>query len=332
VQLITTTATGKTEYIITIPSGVEFLRIGIAKQIAIESFIGQSAVQNQNLHKFKNLPSTCMTAFYEKMNAKAARIGMANSSFVSASGLTKQNFITAKDQLKMMIEACSYDALLKVWDRDSWSIDVGKENPVNVTSSVASTALSTYYTLLGGKTGTLDYGSGDLQVVNVCAVCANSYGDVFIGVIVDATSDSARWTAMKELMDIATAVKHTPNYDVSSASVAHANSAIVCELPKSPAMWQTHTPIVLFAQNENVVKAPASTTKVMTIITALDYLPSLWEKVEIVSEDIEAGSGNYFSAGDKITVEDLLFAMMLPSSNTCAIALARLAGDYILSI
>lgn len=329
VELITTTAVGRTSYTITIPSGIEFLRISIAKRITIEQFLGSAA--RSNIHKFANTPSSCISAFLEKMNAKAARIGMTDSTFVSCSGLTRQNFVTAHDELKMMIEACSYNSLLKVWDKDSWTVQTGG-TPVNVNTTVTSASLENYYTLLGGKTGTLDYGSGDLKVVNVCAVCANDYGDIFIGVIIDASSDSARWTAMKQLMDIATAVKHTPNYDVSSASVTDANCAIVCELPQNPAMWQSHTPTILFAQNATSSKAPASTTKVMTVITALDYIVDINETVEIVSADIEAGSGNYFSAGDKITVEDLLFAMMLPSSNTCANALARLAGDYILFI
>lgn len=67
----------------------------------------------------------------------------------------------------------------------------------------------------------------------------------------------------------------------------------------------------------------------MTAITALDYMTNLDEKIVVQESDITFGMGNYFNIGDIITFRDALYSMMLPSSNTCATAVARTAGERI---
>ena len=65
----------------------------------------------------------------------------------------------------------------------------------------------------------------------------------------------------------------------------------------------------------------------MSIISGLDYISSVKEQVGIISSDIESGSGITMYAGDVMTIEDILYAMMLVSSNTCAQALGRVVGE-----
>lgn len=79
---------------------------------------------------------------------------------------------------------------------------------------------------------------------------------------------------------------------------------------------------VLFASNENAKLYPASTTKVLTAMVVLDEIP-LKTKVKIDSRAVGIeGSSIYLRAGEVLTVEDLLYGMMLRSGNDSAVALA----------
>ena len=79
---------------------------------------------------------------------------------------------------------------------------------------------------------------------------------------------------------------------------------------------------VLYADGKDEVCYPASTTKVLTALIALERLPL--DKIVIVPEIAEGveGSSIYLKAGDTITVEDLLFGLMLRSGNDAAVTLA----------
>lgn len=86
---------------------------------------------------------------------------------------------------------------------------------------------------------------------------------------------------------------------------------------------------VLYQENENARCYPASTTKILTAYIALNTL----ELDRIVTIKSEAsgveGSSLYLKCGDKITVEDLLYGLMLRSGNDCATALALEVSDCI---
>ena len=151
------------------------------------------------------------------------------------------------------------------------------------------------------------------------------------GVILDATTKESRFLAMKQLFDIAKKVIADPSYVPSDTEFTYASKGCVCVLPPdSTAFYEQYPLTLLYAKNEEVQTIPASTTKVMAIVTALPYIKSIKDKVTIESEDIQTGSGNFFEAGDTMTFEDLLFGMLLPSSNTCAWALAHNVGKVIL--
>ncbi len=79
---------------------------------------------------------------------------------------------------------------------------------------------------------------------------------------------------------------------------------------------------VLYADGKDEVCYPASTTKVLTALITLERLPL--DKIVTVPEIAEGveGSSIYLKAGDTITVEDLLFGLMLRSGNDAAVTLA----------
>lgn len=79
---------------------------------------------------------------------------------------------------------------------------------------------------------------------------------------------------------------------------------------------------VLYAHNENQPMQIASTTKIMTALIVLENC-ELEEKVKIPVEAVGVeGSSLYLKAGEVITVQDLLYGLMLQSGNDAAVALA----------
>lgn len=90
----------------------------------------------------------------------------------------------------------------------------------------------------------------------------------------------------------------------------------------SSIVMDTKTKRVLYENNINKRMLPASTTKILTCITALE-LYELDDFVVVTKEMISVeGSRIYLEVGDVISVQDLLYGLMLCSGNDAANALA----------
>lgn len=83
---------------------------------------------------------------------------------------------------------------------------------------------------------------------------------------------------------------------------------------------------VLYEKNATEPRAIASITKLMTVVTFLEYNPGWDKEITMASDDFRAGAVPVFSVGDKITVKDLFYATLVASSNEGANALARSTG------
>jgi len=83
---------------------------------------------------------------------------------------------------------------------------------------------------------------------------------------------------------------------------------------------------VLYEKNAYEKHSMASTTKIMTALVALENKPLS----DIVTASAEAagteGSSIYLKQGEKITLEDLLYGLMLASGNDAAVAIAEHVG------
>ena len=80
---------------------------------------------------------------------------------------------------------------------------------------------------------------------------------------------------------------------------------------------------VLYAKNENAKLRPASMTKMMTCLLALEHYDDLDQKVTVTSEAVGVGgSGMNLQEGEVLTVRQLLYGLMLHSSNDAAVCLA----------
>ena len=86
---------------------------------------------------------------------------------------------------------------------------------------------------------------------------------------------------------------------------------------------------ILFRKNENEQRKMASTTKIMTSIIVIENC-NLSDTVEISKKSAGTGGSRLgLKTGDKITVNDLLYGLMLCSGNDAAVALAEFSGGSI---
>lgn len=104
-------------------------------------------------------------------------------------------------------------------------------------------------------------------------------------------------------------------------------------------LFDVENEVVLYEKESNAKIAPASTTKMLTAITVLDYCElneeaEVGQEIYLIAND---ASKAWLSVGDKLTIKQLLDALLLPSGNDAAYSLAvytgrKISGDYNLSI
>ncbi len=87
---------------------------------------------------------------------------------------------------------------------------------------------------------------------------------------------------------------------------------------------------VLFSDNEKTSLPIASTTKMMTALVVVEREENLDKVVTVDAEScgIEGSSVNLYK-GEKITLRDLLYALMLESANDAAVCLARASAGSV---
>jgi len=78
---------------------------------------------------------------------------------------------------------------------------------------------------------------------------------------------------------------------------------------------------VLFSKNPNLLFSMASTTKIMTAIVALDHY-RMNDVLTVKTEGVE-GVNVGLTIGEKLFFKDILYAMLLPSGNDAALAIAQ---------
>ena len=112
----------------------------------------------------------------------------------------------------------------------------------------------------------------------------------------------------------------------------------VCAAPqeaeaKSAVLMDAATGTVLYEQNAHERLAPASVTKVMTLLLIMEAIDSgriQWGDTVTASEAAAAKGGSqvYLKAGEAMTVSDMVKSIAVSSANDCACAMAEhLAGS-----
>lgn len=107
----------------------------------------------------------------------------------------------------------------------------------------------------------------------------------------------------------------------------------ISEIPKINSRYaviiERNSKAILYGKNELTKTKMASTTKIMTAIVVIENT-NLNEIVEISSKAAGTGGSRLkIKKGDKISVQDLLYGLMLRSGNDAAVALAEYVGGSI---
>jgi len=113
-------------------------------------------------------------------------------------------------------------------------------------------------------------------------------------------------------LDLSNFSFYPQNVNQVSAPLISAYSAVVIDV---------NSKAILFTKNPDEKLLPASTTKIMTALVALDQY-RLNQIVTIDSHSLVEGQNMGLESGEKITVENLLFGLLVQSGNDAAQALA----------
>ncbi|MDO5110887.1 MAG: D-alanyl-D-alanine carboxypeptidase family protein [Clostridia bacterium] len=98
---------------------------------------------------------------------------------------------------------------------------------------------------------------------------------------------------------------------------------------KASALLEVSSGKVLCAKNAHTRLPMASTTKIMTAVIALENCP-LRETVTVTREAYGTeGSSMYLGLGEKVSMEDMLYGLMLASGNDAAVAIALHVGGSV---
>ena len=98
---------------------------------------------------------------------------------------------------------------------------------------------------------------------------------------------------------------------------------------RSCIVFDRNSKMILYGKNETKQVKMASTTKIMTSLIIIENC-NLSETIEISKKAASTGGSRLgLKTGDKITINDLLYGLMLCSGNDAAVALAEYAGGSI---
>ena len=105
-------------------------------------------------------------------------------------------------------------------------------------------------------------------------------------------------------------------------------SNVYAENISSPAramvVLEGNTNTVLYGKNEDQRLAMASTTKIVTAILAIENCKDLDEKFLVSEKAIGIeGTSIYLKSGERLSMRELLYGLILASGNDCAVAIAE---------
>ncbi len=108
-------------------------------------------------------------------------------------------------------------------------------------------------------------------------------------------------------------------YPSIGTAVLGANTASLSAL--GAVVMDDDSKVLLFSKNPDLRFSMASTTKIMTALVALEQY-NLTDVLTVKNGNV-AGTVMGFSVGQNFSFENLLYAMMLPSANDAAVAIAQ---------
>ena len=287
----------------------------------------------------------CINAFMSYMTAKCAKYGMTGTVFANPSGLTLDSTSTPQDMLKLGAALCSYPNALDFWSTPSRSFEI--VGPQARSLSISNDTITDYtailspagYKFLGGKGGSLTMSGYDRSMIAIIDI---ENIPVLISLMARGSSSyNNRIYCVKEMCDMMKAVINgqIPTQGTYlNTLIADGGGYAACAAPDQVAAYlNLETPAELrqrdiaISASPTVSRRPASATKNMTMICALDFIDDIWDTLTVKTSDITGGSGSTYYAGDVMSWDTAFRIIMMESSNTIATAIARSIGMIILA-
>ena len=99
---------------------------------------------------------------------------------------------------------------------------------------------------------------------------------------------------------------------------------------KAECVMEQESRRILYENNSDTRLPMASTTKILTAITVIENVNNLQEEITVPQNAVGTeGSSIYLKEGERLSVEDLLYGLMLRSGNDAAVALALKTANTI---
>lgn len=289
----------------------------------------------------------CMEAYLRYAHKKLKNYSINNSQYVDPSGYTKGSYTTPADLFRIGLIVASNSKSYKFWG--------GREKYATVNIMGKNSREVTFPDLWNGvggtrycnKSGGVTYGSDKHRAGFQLTTINNKQAAISL-MIEGAEHYDYITTYVSEIKQMLRDLDdgNTVTEPEGLASMVAAGGGYVASfLPEDIAKYQqvTYNQMIssdgtsgvlkdfMIRNNPNVKRVPASTTKIVTLMCALDALGgSDLDTVEVTEDDITGGSGIELFAGDKLTIGDALLALMVSSSNTIATTLARYIGKKVL--
>ena len=261
-----------------------------------------------------------LNKFTKAVKLKCKKIRLKNSNFTVPSGSTVFSFqskTTCRDMMEIMKVAYDNEFLRNLWKNKEYVVNIAGDNRriEKITTTVKDNEFEQHYKILGGKTGTLALVGHELLICNL-AIVTEIDNQPIIAVVMNIDSPENRFSVTKEILDYAKGQTTELNINKSTAY-------IVCGIRENGEIN------IICEKNADKKYHSASLAKIITALTALDYVENLNEIIKIHKTDLFRGSGAIFRENDEITFEDAIKCMMLCSSNQAAQAVARTITEKI---
>lgn len=269
--------------------------------------------------------SIIRTKFLQMMNDEARTLGMTNTFYTSACGLTWKSYSSADDLLTLTIASLKDPRFSEIWSKTEFSAKIG--GPSNRTENVVHTFTqlpgwkkwNDTHKFLGGKSGSLWNSPQDNVRAHVMVTEID--GSEYIISLMGMKLNDDPFTYAADIADSITSIRHGGERHPSAALDALAAAG------GGYAYSQTNGNDRFISVNGTKPLIPASTSKIMTLHLCLKAISDLDTAITIEASDIQGGSGIKCYPGDIFTLRDALTIMMLPSANTLAEAIGRTVAN-----
>ena len=285
--------------------------------------------------------SDAKRAYMAEMNKIAEELGCTQTALFNPSGVYYDDHkTTCKDFIKVGAAAMTENSFIRIINRHSMDVPVvhadgtsGYIVPTEVAeysgaAGEASVVLNNDYEIVSAKTGTWNGGTNASKTQTlVMVVRSKATGKFIVGYIhngganYSTTWNDNKYNYMKNLFD-------KVEDDSVTLSLGTTSEWSAGYIPTTT-QWAKYVDFGTVKSSDTVQFPPASTTKYLTCMIALNHLKES-EVVEYDILDFSTGSGAAITAGDKFTVRDAIYLCMASSSNSLAGMLARYTGHRLM--